>query len=198
LNPVASLPGRFRSIEQLELLGHRLSGEVSAPGWEDAFPNGAGLVAPPIGKEEYRVLNSLLRSGQVQTETVNGYSPLGQSPQKRARFWKCARFLKVDPDLLSSYAVNNAQSYPLESENLKLPLLESRGRLLQDEVTLARCADSHSILGLSRVGFSGDGRQALVYAQSLDGLTQATGMLVRLELQGETWKVLDSVALWIL
>jgi hypothetical protein len=52
-------------------------------------------------------------------------------------------------------------------------------------------------LAISRVGFSADGKQALLYASNRCGWKCATGSYVVMEKHGATWKILKEVFLWV-
>jgi hypothetical protein len=53
------------------------------------------------------------------------------------------------------------------------------------------------ILRLSRPGFSPDRRHALVYVETYCGFLCAGGRLVRLERDGERWRVVEMLGLWV-
>jgi hypothetical protein len=52
-------------------------------------------------------------------------------------------------------------------------------------------------LALSRVGFSTDGKQALLYASNMCGGKCATGSYVVMVKHGSTWKILKEVFIWM-
>jgi hypothetical protein len=52
-------------------------------------------------------------------------------------------------------------------------------------------------LALSRVGFSPDGKQALLYVSNSCGGKCATGSYVVMEKQGTTWKVVKEIFMWM-
>jgi hypothetical protein len=52
-------------------------------------------------------------------------------------------------------------------------------------------------LALSRIGFSEDGKQALLYASNWCGGKCGTGSYVVMEKHGSTWKILKEVFIWV-
>lgn len=177
LNPLAGLGPHAEEGKQIEVL----QAESDRQG-------------DPFSREEYQIINSLTRSGRLQPRTINAYSPMGLAADKRSRFWKAAEFMDIEPDLLRSYALNNSEPYQIDPAQAERPLLKS---ITAEPDILWHLAGQENIVGFSRVGFSADHLNALVYAQSLDTLTQGSGSLVQLARRGQGWVVVRSEALWM-
>lgn len=190
-NSIREMPRTTASIINMSLNPLAVSRSSSAVEGLEVEPN---ALPDPFTAEEYQILNALARTGRLQRRTINAYSPMGLGADKRARFWKAAEFLRLEPDLMRSYALNNALQFPIDPEQAKRPLLNS---VTSEPDLLWHLADQQNIVGFSRVGFSADRSQALVYAQALDSLTQGSGMLVRLARRGDGWAVVSSEALWM-
>lgn len=204
LNPLESFPPSGFENTHIEMLGHRLKAEQlellrgQHPGLvatAEGPPNFSQSTEP--GPEEYRVLRCLLAEGVAVEYTVNGYSPVGRSLEKRKRFYAALQHLKkLPPDLVSSYAFNNLERSRLDSARLGLPLLLDEERVLAEEDSLELRSRRQIIVAVSRVGFSYDGQMALAYCQSAAGRLNCLGALVVLRKLSGEWRIVDNIAVW--
>lgn len=107
---------------------------------------------------------------------------------------------------ISSFHQANAEQAQL-LPHLDLPLqyqllsVEKIGSILKDISSwidyYKRYPGAQGYLALSRVGFSSDGRQALLYATNRCGGMCATGSYIVMEKHGSAWKVVKEVFMWM-
>jgi len=149
---------------------------------------------PAPAAEEYRVLRAYLASPYVEKVDYSLYEKIGiffiynvdpKKPESISGFFREFANTSLDPALVRAFVAANRTSRPIDRRLFPANTRYSSQFIKQDAYSL------------SRVGFSPNGDEALMYASFSSLLEDGHGALVYLKKTGGAWSVVKSAAVWM-
>jgi hypothetical protein len=195
---------------------HKRQVEVSAPAIPPA--TGPAAAAPPVSDEQDYQIYSAVINNQFQgkplvviellTTPINGIG-VSDEDAGRAKDYLFENLKLLTPELYGDFRGRNDQVYLLETKfsfNLEYKLIP---RAEMDELFsncgqggwwpefYRRYPNSSGIITFSRVGYSADGKTAMVYVGYGCGGLCGQGNDLILVLENGQWKIKEEVMIWI-
>lgn len=180
----------FKRLQILNLIFALLSLSLSCG--NSNFSESENSIDEPfdIIREEYNVFNTLL-----QGEERENYVVLNEPPDEKfginAEFFK-ELFDDIQTDTLSNFVERNRIYLMINKPPFDFEFLVVNGKEFKNKLK-----EESQYYEFSRVGFSKDGKQALVYFANICSPLCGNGTYFFLKKEGIIWKVAKESAVWV-